>query len=102
MTQHNRDPSRNQQGQEVVLLHTHLITLGFTISTTEILNELFGPTNQQAVIRFQQGERLSPTGVADAGQRFVALATKTTSCQLSLNNERHLAYDSHYFRTDAY
>jgi peptidoglycan hydrolase-like protein with peptidoglycan-binding domain len=66
MTQHNRDLSLNQQGQDVVLLHNHLIALGFTIATTELLNELFGPTTRQAVMRFQQMERLAPTGVVDA------------------------------------
>ncbi len=67
MTQyHDSNLSLNRQGQEVVLLHNHLIALGFTIATTEILNELYGPTTQQAVIRFQQSEGFPPTGVVDA------------------------------------
>lgn len=66
MTQHHRDLSLNQQGQDVVLLHNHLIALGFTIATTELLNEHFGQTTRQAVVRFQQSAGLPPTGVVDA------------------------------------
>lgn len=52
--QQNPHLSLNQQGSEVVLLHNRLIALGYTITTSEILNEFFGESTQQAVQRFQQ------------------------------------------------
>src|SRR5258708_4334466 len=66
MMQHNRDLSRNQQGKDVALLHRQLINIGYTIDTQEILGEIFGESTFQAVLLFQQRERLRPTGVVDA------------------------------------
>jgi hypothetical protein len=65
MTQQNTNLSLNQQGQDVALLQSRLITIGYTIATAEILNELFGQSTYQAVIHFQQREGLQPTGVVD-------------------------------------
>lgn len=66
MTQHNDTLSLNQRGQDVNLLHSHLIALGYTIATAEILNEHFGATTQRAVLLLQQHEGLPATGVVDA------------------------------------
>ena len=66
MTQNNPNLSPIHQGKDVALLHSRLIGLGYTIATSEILNELFGQSTYQAVQQFQQREGLRPTGVVDA------------------------------------
>lgn len=66
MAQGNPNLSLNQQGREVALLQSRLITLGYTIATPEILNEFFGQSTYQAVLHFQQREGLHPTGMVDA------------------------------------
>jgi peptidoglycan hydrolase-like protein with peptidoglycan-binding domain len=65
MTQYNNNLSLHQQGKDVALLQSRLITLGHTIATSEILGELFGESTQQAVIQFQQAEGLPVTGRVD-------------------------------------
>jgi len=65
MTQHNNNLSLNQQGKDVALLQSRLITMGHMIATSEILSELFGESTQQAVIQFQQAEGLPVTGRVD-------------------------------------
>ncbi len=65
MTQQNPNLSLNQQGKDVVLLHSRLINIGYTIATSEILNEFFGESTYRAVVLFQQQEGLPPTGVVD-------------------------------------
>ncbi len=62
MTQHNNNLSLHQQGEDVALLQSRLMTMGHTIATSEILSELFGESTQQAVIQFQQAEGLPVTG----------------------------------------
>ena len=66
MTQHNANLSLNQQGRDVAMLQSRLINIGYTIATSEILNETFGQSTYQAVQHFQQREGLRPTGVVDA------------------------------------
>ena len=65
MTQHNNNLSLHQQGKDVALLQSRLITMGHTIATSEILGELFGESTQQAVIQFQQAEGFPVTGRVD-------------------------------------
>jgi Putative peptidoglycan binding domain len=65
MTQHNNNLSLHQQGKDVALLHSRLMTMGHTIATSEVLGELFGESTQQAVIQFQQAEGLPVTGSVD-------------------------------------
>ena len=65
MTQHNNNLPLHQQGKDVTLLQSRLITMGHTIATSEILGELFGESTQQAVIQFQQAEGLPVTGSVD-------------------------------------
>jgi Putative peptidoglycan binding domain len=76
MPQHNRDLSLNQQGKDVALLHGRLINIGYTIDTSEIINEFFGQSTHQAVIHFQQAEGLEATGVVESAtaQAIVARA----------------------------
>ncbi|GLV54300.1 hypothetical protein KDH_11480 [Dictyobacter sp. S3.2.2.5] len=78
MTQHNPNLSLNQQGNDVILLHSRLMDIGYTIATSEILNELFGESTYQAVVQFQQHEGLPPTGVVDAATAQ-ALVNRFTS-----------------------
>ncbi len=66
MTQHNNNLSLNQQGKDVALLQSRLLTIGYTIATPEILGETFGQSTYQAVLHFQQREGLHPTGEVDA------------------------------------
>ncbi len=66
MTQHNDNLSLNHKGRDVALLHSRLAGIGYEIATSEILNELFGQSTQQAVLLFQQREGLYPSGVVDA------------------------------------
>ena len=66
MTQHNNNLSLHQQGKDVALLHSRLTNIGYTIDTTEILEELFGESTFQAVRLFQEREGLRLTGVVDA------------------------------------
>jgi len=65
MTQHNNNLSLHQQGKDVALLQSRLMTMGHTIATSEVLGELFGESTQQAVIQFQQAEGLPITGRVD-------------------------------------
>ncbi|MGH2479877.1 MAG: peptidoglycan-binding protein, partial [Ktedonobacteraceae bacterium] len=65
MTQHNSNLSLNQQGSDVALLQSRLITIGYTIATPEILSEIFGQSTYQAVSQFQQREGLHPSGIVD-------------------------------------
>jgi peptidoglycan hydrolase-like protein with peptidoglycan-binding domain len=65
LTQHNNNLSLHQQGKDVALLQSRLMTLGHTIATSEVLGELFGESTQQAVIQFQQAEGLPVTGSVD-------------------------------------
>src|SRR5581483_7774340 len=65
MTQQNPNLSLNQQGKDIVLLHSRLINIGYTIATSEILNEFFGESTYRAVVQFQQQGGLPPTGVVD-------------------------------------
>ena len=65
MTQHNSNLSLNQQGSDVALLQSRLITIGYTIATPEILSEIFGQSTYQAVLQFQQREGLHPSGIVD-------------------------------------
>ncbi|HEU5367014.1 MAG TPA: peptidoglycan-binding protein, partial [Ktedonobacterales bacterium] len=66
MTPHNPDLSMNQKGRDVALLHSRLMTLGYSIETSEILNEVFGQSTYQAVVSFQQEAGLPATGTVDA------------------------------------
>jgi peptidoglycan hydrolase-like protein with peptidoglycan-binding domain len=66
MSPNNPNLSLNQQGKDVALLHSRLMTLGYTIATSEILNEVFGQSTFQAVVQFQQQQGLPPTGSVDA------------------------------------
>lgn len=75
MTQHNNNLSLHQQGEDVALLQSRLITRGHTIATSEILSELFGESTQQAVIQFQQAEGLPVTGSVD-GATAQAIVTR--------------------------
>ena len=65
MTQHNPNLSLNQQGKDVSLLHSRLINMGYTIDTSEIIEELFGQSTYQAVLSFQHLEGLPTNGVVD-------------------------------------
>ena len=75
MTQHNNNLSLHQQGKDVALLQSRLMTIGHTIATSEILSELFGESTQQAVIQFHQAEGLPVTGRAD-GATAQAIVTR--------------------------
>jgi peptidoglycan hydrolase-like protein with peptidoglycan-binding domain len=66
MTPQNPDLSLNQKGKDVALLHSRLMTLGYKIDTSEILNEVFGPSTYQAVISVQRDAGLPVTGVVGA------------------------------------
>lgn len=66
MTQSNQNLSLNQQGRDVAMLQSRLITIGYAIATSEILDEVFGQSTYQAVLLFQRREGLAPTGVVDA------------------------------------
>jgi len=74
MTPNNQNISLNQQGKDVVLLHGRLINIGYTIETSEIINEFFGQSTHQAVIHFQQVEGLSATGVVDSATAQAIMA----------------------------
>ena len=84
MTSPNPDLSLNQKGKDVALLQSRLMTLGYTIVTSEILNEVFGQSTFQAVILFQRREGLPPTGGVDAAtaqtliKKFESERTTTT------------------------
>ncbi len=66
MTQHNNNLSLNQQGKDIALLQSQFITMGYTITASEILNEHFGASTQQVVQHFQQRKGLPITGIVDA------------------------------------
>ncbi|HET8844405.1 MAG TPA: peptidoglycan-binding protein, partial [Ktedonobacteraceae bacterium] len=66
MTQHHTNLSLNQRGKDVALLQSRLISLGYIIATSEILNEFFGQSTSLAVQQFQQREGLQMTGAVDA------------------------------------
>jgi peptidoglycan hydrolase-like protein with peptidoglycan-binding domain len=66
MTQNNPNLSLNQQSEDVALLQSRLMNIGYTIATSEILNKFFGQSTYQAVMHFQQREGLRTTGVVDA------------------------------------
>ncbi|HZR39088.1 MAG TPA: peptidoglycan-binding protein, partial [Ktedonobacteraceae bacterium] len=66
MTQHNNNLSLNQQGRDVALLQSRLITMGYTIATSEILSEHFGESTQRTVRHFQQAKGLPATGIVDS------------------------------------
>lgn len=66
MTQHNDNLSLNRSGKDVAFLQGRLLTLGYTIATSEIVSELFGESTWRAVQRFQRDAGLPTTGVVDA------------------------------------
>jgi hypothetical protein len=49
MTQPTSNLSQDQQGKEVALLHSHLFDIGYKFSPSEVQNEVFGPSTEQAV-----------------------------------------------------
>ena len=53
MTQHNHNLSLNQQGKDVALLQSRLITIGYVIALAEVLGEHFGESMQQALLHFR-------------------------------------------------
>jgi peptidoglycan hydrolase-like protein with peptidoglycan-binding domain len=57
--------SIQMQGDDVQLLHTRLLKLGFTIASDEIKQKLFGETTRIAVSAFQKKHGLKASGVVD-------------------------------------
>lgn len=84
MTQHNSNLSLNQQGKDVALLQSRLITIGYTVVPSEIHNELFGENTQQAVLHFQRAEGMLATGRIDALMAQVRLTFSTAGCRPGL------------------
>lgn len=74
MTQHNDNLSLNHHGKDVATLQGRLLTLGYTIATSEIVNELFGESTWQAVQHFQRDAGLPVTGTVDASTARVLVS----------------------------
>src|SRR3989440_8101825 len=94
MTQHNNNLSLHQQGKDVALLHSRLSNIGYTIDTTEILEELFGESTFQAVRLFQEREGLRLTGVVDA-MTAQAIANRYESDKTIIFNPSQTPHQPH-------
>src|SRR6266700_3353306 len=94
MTQHNNNLSLHQQGKDVALLQSRLSNIGYTIDTTEILEEFFGESTLQAVRLFQQREGLHLTGVVDA-VTAQAIVNRYESDKTVIHNTPHMPHQPH-------
>jgi peptidoglycan hydrolase-like protein with peptidoglycan-binding domain len=67
MNLQGRNLAIDTQGEDVWLLKSELRQLSFDIPDDEIQVAFFGPDTREVVLRFQQANRLEPTGVVDVG-----------------------------------
>src|SRR6185503_4365119 len=65
MNLQGRNLSMEMQGDDVRLLHSELVQLGFDIPAAERRRALFGEGTRNAVLQFQESNRLPPTGEVD-------------------------------------
>lgn len=70
----DRELQIDMQGEDVQLLHRELSQLGFAIPAGEARRGLFGPGTREAVLKFQSGQNLEPTGMVD--RRTAALINR--------------------------
>ena len=61
-----RDLTTGLRGDDVKLLHSELMQLGFLIPREEVTGGLFGRETAAEVKRFQVSHRLPETGIVDA------------------------------------
>ena len=58
-----RDLRRGLTGNDVELLQTALLELGYRITDTELINKFFGETTHDAVVAYQRKLKLVPNGI---------------------------------------
>jgi peptidoglycan hydrolase-like protein with peptidoglycan-binding domain len=67
MNLQGRNLSVDTHGEDVRLLQSELRQLGFDISDEEVQQAFFGAGTHEAVVGFQETNRLEPTGVVATG-----------------------------------